>query len=548
MHALLIVKILCFKNRALQMLKRKKDCCAYLILIIFPYMIFTASEEIFNHLVNNPRFDLIILSKITSSLFFALSIIVIVASIIASIGNLYTAKDLNLLLTLPIKKRDIFYVKFISIFLESSWTIFLFLIPILFSFAAVLNLPLSFYLLSVLVVLALTLCSCSAGMTISCFAVNRFGPKACIESIVIIMSVVMIYLMIFTNSPSIGSDKNSIEEIISYFSKQESTSYAPHKLAGSAIASYWDSSLSPVISIVLFAISFLAFLIAGICYEKIPVKIQKIKIRKNKILNKIYLPILRSRRYIIKGTLAAFMSKENKTILRDLSQASQFLILVFVTFVYLLNFQQLKNKPDIDPDSIQLWYTLLAVSNISLGSCVLTAIATRFVFPSISMEGKCFNLLKSAPLRIYDIVFYKFTTWLIPFTLVAIIVLVAGALAIDANYLTLAFTAFIAINLSFALVATAIGTGAKYARFDWDSPTQVATGFGSLILMLKSLFIVLLYIVLATIPMSIFCIGDIQKDHNLVMCLLISMLTIMTSAILVRDNLKQGAIQLSLQE
>ena len=556
MYALVAVRVLSFKNRLKQITRKKKDLFLYLIIPFFPFFVFFSSKKFILELISHPRFDLIILSNIVYFLIFSFSLIVIMASMIASIGNLYSAKDLTLLLTLPITKSEILRARFISIIIESSWTILLFLLPILFAIGSVLNLPFSFYLSAITAVILLTSIASSLGLIISCSAVNILGPKACIELIIVVMSMILIYSMTFSKSasPEISMSNDSIEGMISYFSNDFSLKLSPNSFCSRAISSFWDKNLSGNNLLILFSLSLFCFSIATICFNHFSTYTPKEKKARKKFNSKTYrrlrklFPLSRRLNYFFNSPLLAFISKEAKTLFRDLSQSTQFLLLIFITFVYLLNFHQLKQKPNLEPENLQWWFALLAISNITLSSCVLTAIATRFVFPSISMEGRSFTLLRSAPITLYSLMLYKFTTWFIPFCAIALTIQVAGIFAIDANYTTLIYTLFIGLNLSVGLVSTAIGTGARYARFDWESPSQVAAGFGSLVLMLKLLAVVTIYIIQASIILTISCLESRYSNQSLLISVLIATLMIFTSTILLRDNLRSGSRELALQE
>ena len=155
---------------------------------------------------------------------------------------------------------------------------------------------------------------------------------------------------------------------------------------------------------------------------------------------------------------------------------------------------------------------MLAVANLGLGSCVISAIATRLVFPSVSLEGKCFDLLRSAPLGLAQLLRYKFLVWLLPVTAIALVVLVSGSLAIFVPLDAILATAFIAICLSISIVGLAIGIGGVYAEFDWDSPSQIATNYGSLVFMFFATVCIFISLIPAAVLLVFTIVPSLQEQ------------------------------------
>ena len=96
--------------------------------------------------------------------------------------------------------------------------------------------------------------------------------------------------------------------------------------------------------------------------------------------------------------LRALFLKEARMILRDTAQALQFILLLLLTFIYLYNFRALGLLSSDATTGLDWWQVLLSTTNIILGSCIVSAICARFVFPSLSLEGSAYPIIRAAPL------------------------------------------------------------------------------------------------------------------------------------------------------
>ena len=132
----------------------------------------------------------------------------------------------------------------------------------------------------------------------------------------------------------------------------------------------------------------------------------------------------------------------------------------------------------------------MAMANVALGGCVIGAIATRFVYPSVSLEGRAYSILRQAPLSAKQFLRTKFFIWVWPIAVLSSVLLLSGALAVQSSIHSILFTIAIACCLSIGIVGLGIGVGAIYVRFDWDVPEQVTASFGSLVYMFLTLTVI----------------------------------------------------------
>ncbi len=137
------------------------------------------------------------------------------------------------------------------------------------------------------------------------------------------------------------------------------------------------------------------------------------------------------------------------------------------------------------PENIRPWWkNFLFVGNVAMGAFITTAMCTRFVFPSLSLEGRCFWIVQNSPLRIQDVLRIKFWVWFFPVAILSAVFFVSGAYAIGADYRMILVNGVVSIIVCYGLVGLGVGMGALFAQFDWEHASQLAGGFGNLLYML----------------------------------------------------------------
>ena len=169
--------------------------------------------------------------------------------------------------------------------------------------------------------------------------------------------------------------------------------------------------------------------------------------------------------------------------MRDVSQALQLVLLLGLCTIYLYNLRVLRVVDRLPEETRAWWQSLLVIGNMAMGGFVLTAVCTRFVFSSLSLEGKAYWVLRSSPVPLTELLRAKFRIWLFPVATIGSILLASGAAAINAESHLIIASGLMSWIICYGIVGLAVGFGAYYANFDWEHPSQLAASFGSLMYM-----------------------------------------------------------------
>jgi len=76
---------------------------------------------------------------------------------------------------------------------------------------------------------------------------------------------------------------------------------------------------------------------------------------------------------------------------------------------------------------------IISFLNIGMVGFVTSAVALRFVFPSVSLEGRGFWIIKSSPIRIRSLLWEKFWICIVPFILLSGVIVVVSNLILEVD-------------------------------------------------------------------------------------------------------------------
>lgn len=203
--------------------------------------------------------------------------------------------------------------------------------------------------------------------------------------------------------------------------------------------------------------------------------------------------------------LQTMLLKDLTLLKRDPIQWAQ-LVLFFVLMV--IYFGTLK-RFDLGL-SFERWRVILGFLNLAVNGLILSAFTTRFVFPLLSLEGRCIWILGTLPIRRSSVLWSKFA-----FACIGTIPVSVGLSLIN-DWTLGAFDQPVLVLLRFVtcimmvtgLCALAVGLGARFPDLKEPSPAKIANGFGGTMNLLASAAYLLAIILVVAIPCSFLVTGD----------------------------------------
>jgi ABC-2 type transport system permease protein len=189
--------------------------------------------------------------------------------------------------------------------------------------------------------------------------------------------------------------------------------------------------------------------------------------------------------------------KELRLFFRDTTQWSQLILLAVLVVVYVFNIKYLPLRGE----GITFFLVnVIPFLNLVLAGFVLASIAARFIFPSVSLEGRTLWLLRSSPMPVRDLLWAKFWVGTTPLLLLALgIVGVTDALLQVSDFMFAVSVMTIAF-MTLALCGMALGFGTLFPQFETENAAQIPTSFGGLVFMIASIGLIAAVIVLEARP------------------------------------------------
>jgi ABC-2 type transport system permease protein len=198
------------------------------------------------------------------------------------------------------------------------------------------------------------------------------------------------------------------------------------------------------------------------------------------------------------AVVRAIMIKDIKTFIRDTTQWSQLFLLVALIVVYLYNFKVL--PLDRSPMPAGTIRSLVAFANLALAGFVLSAVAMRFAFPAVSLEGKAFWLLQTSPISLKSLLWSKFWLNLLPLVFLGELLVFASNLMLRVPGWMMVLSLITVFLMTFGITAICVGVGAIYPRFAYDHVAEIPTSFGGAVCMIFSIGFIALIVMVEAWP------------------------------------------------
>lgn len=456
-----------------------------------------------------------LLPKVVSGIVFGFSILLFATAFISSIGHLFLSNDLDFSLTFPVSKESLFISRFFEVCCRSGFIFLLICIPAVLSIQTSLSSNLVCKLLTLLALFLFLTGIAGFAASLAIFLVRLFPASKLQEFSVVVLILACLGIFSFSNlgteleNQALGTE--DLEKLAG-LSSYGDWLFPVKALSEIALSSQLTSSFTlELTSLAIFALAsvFVASKLFARCFDCAWENAKG----NRKITSEPSLRLSSLRRFIpLDQQLMAFLTKEMRLLARDPAQLIQLLVIFVVSVFYISNFVNLKNVATLDENAALWWPSVLGISNILMTACVISALATRFIYPSLSLEGRSWLLVRMAPLKLEDLLIKKLQTWLIPSLVLAAFLGLTGSLAIGLSARVVVFSTIAVFISSAGIVALAIGIGSSYANFDWHNQTEVGSGLGSFLFMLAGFGMITIDFFPVSIGLSIISVEHLAED------------------------------------
>ena len=417
--------------------------------------------------------------------------ILVLSNVITALSSFFLAKDLDLLISAPVDWLRIYLAKLGETMLHSSWMVALMAVPIFAAYGVSYRGGLLFIPYTVLSVLPLLVLPAVAGSALTLVLVNIFPARRTRDllSIVALGAAGGLILLLRLIRPERLASPEGFRNLLDFIAvlRTPTSPFLPSEWVTQAIMSFLrgQPDLLPVALLWTTAAAFvtLGALLHRQLYAPGFTKAQEAAERF--VRGSVWRATVGTALSFLPVAKREFVIKDIKLFFRDTTQWSQLILLGVLVLVYLFN---IKTLPLHRGEAVGFFYvTLVSFLNLGLAGFVLAAIAARFIFPAVSLEGRHMWLLRSSPLDLRALLWSKYWVGTVP--LLALGLLLTGMtnalLEVSTFMMLMSLATMAALTLAIAAMALAFGT--LYPQFETENAAQIPTSFGGLVFMMATI-------------------------------------------------------------
>jgi len=460
------------------------------------------------------QFLLIILLTFFSMLLFS--------NLIAALSAFFLARDLDLVLATPTNLNSFYYSRLITTTINSSWMVLFFSLPIFAAYAAVFHGGITFYLWVALVLPLYVIIPASLGVLVTHLLVYIL-PARRIRNILFFFGLfgfIGLYFLFRLSRPEQLVQPENFGHFVQFLSAMETPSspFLPSSWSADVLAgSLFQRSTDQRFFYALLASYALFFPLAtswvsGAVYLSGWSKAQESPHGRRHL--KWLDPTLEWITRPFPEIPRAIMIKDIKTFLRDTTQWSQLFLLLALIVVYLYNFKVL--PLDRTPLPTATLATLVSFANLALAGFVLSAVAIRFAFPAVSLEGQAFWLLQTSPISLRSLVWSKFWLNFVPLLGLGELLVFLSNLLLHVPPWMMALSLITVFLMTFGITAIGVGVGALYPRFHFENAAEIPTSFGGALCMIFSVAFIGVVVMIEAWPIYLLAMETLNTGRLIV--------------------------------
>ncbi len=481
----------------------------------FWWLIYWGSHWLCEIFLKVPDIGDVLLRKILSMIFLTFFSILLFSNLVTAFSTFFLADDLQLLNSSPVLPRRFFLSRVFETALHSSWMILVFGVPLLLAYGQTFHASPMYYLQILVVFFPFVLIPSAIAVWFALVLATLFPARRMRDMLLLlfVLGFAGLYLYFRTLQPEHFLDPNKFSETIGMLGmlRDPTSALLPSDWVVNWLAPYLsptkfssDGTGIYLLSLYLSALTavVVSFWFFEWFYRQAFSRSQEGKRAHYSGSWLVEKAILLSSWPFQRAT-QTMLAKEFRTFLRNPGQWAQLLLLGALIVVYIFNFSSLHSVNSVKvygiPALITEWF--LYTFNLALLGFVISAVAVRFAFPAVSLEGRCFWLIRQSPISMKEFLQSKFWSVFIPLLFLAELITVTTNLFIRADGLSILLAMLIVLMMTIGVTGMGVGLGAVYPRFGVDNPAKIATGFGGVLFMICSMFWVLLLLGLSILPL-----------------------------------------------
>jgi len=435
-------------------------------------------------------------------------LILLISNTVAALTTFYMADEVTLFLAAPLPFRRLHHARFVETLIQSSWMVLLFGLPAFLAYGLVYHAGPQFYLGAVAMMVPFLVIPAAIGVLVTTALVLVFPARRARDALLVGIGLLIgaAFLGARLLRPERLAEPSGLVGFTAFLvGLNEPSPYLPTTWAAKVLIPLLRVEAGEPLFFLgmLYSTAAMLFVVSASVVERTFVTAWSAAQQGRMHGGTGERPLSRWLRRLARPlprTPGLLFVKDVTVFLRDASQWSQIILLLVLVVIYVYNFSAL---PIGDGTALAaVLRDIAALCNLGLAAFVTTAVAVRFIYPMVSLEGRSWWILRTAPVPLEKLWWSKFWIGYVPLACFGLILVgITNRLLGVPHALTLLFVLTL-LPLIAAIVSLGLAFGALYPRLDTQNAAHIATGFGAIVYMVTSLGFIGLVVALEAWPVS----------------------------------------------
>ena len=472
---------------------------------IFWLVVFDVTLRLLRYFKGVPEIGTLLAGKLLSLVLLGFFGLLLLSNVITALSTYFLARDLDLLAGSPVDWLAVYTARLLETFANSSWMVVLMAVPIFTAYGIAYDGGWWYPLVALAAVIPFLAIPSALGAAITLLLVNVFPARRTrdILSVMTVLAAGGVVLAFRVLRPERLVRPEGFRSLVDFLAllRAPSSPWLPSDWVQSGVLGWLRYEPDALPFYLLWTTAAALFVIGALLHRALYAagfsKSQEgagLATRGRRVSRRRLIALL-------PVTRRELVLKELHVFFRDTTQWSQLILLVVLVIVYIFNIRYLPLRGD---GITFLLVNVIPFLNLVLAGFVLASIAARFVFPSVSLEGRTWWLLKASPLAMRDLLWAKFWVGTVPLLVLALAMVVTTDILLQVSEFMTAVSIGTITLLTFAISGLAIGAGTVFPQFDTENAAQIPTSFGGLVFMMTAISLIALVIILEARPVYIY--------------------------------------------
>ena len=465
--------------------------------------IFTLLYKLLVYFRNVPDLGPFLAGKLLGLILIGFFSLLLLSSVITALSSFFLARDLDLLVAAPVDWLTLYGAKLLETGVNASWMVVLMAVPMFSAFGVAYHGGPLFPLVVLGVFLPFLMVPAVIGSAVTLLLVNIFPARRTrdILSVIAVLAAGGIVLLFRIVRPERLARPEGFRSLVEFVTilRTPTSPFLPSEWVQKVILGWLNHRPDFLPLYLLWSTAAASFVMGALLHRGLyPTGFSKAQESAQRWARSGAAGRLGHRLLSPLGILRReLVLKELRLFFRDTTQWSQLILLAVLVVVYVFNIKYLPLKGE----GITFFLVnVIPFLNLVLAGFVLASIAARFIFPSVSLEGRTLWLLRSSPMPVEDLLWAKFWVGTTPLLLLALGIVGVTNTLLQVSDFMFAVSVLTITFMTLALCGMALGYGTLFPQFETENAAQIPTSFGGLVYMISSVGLIAGVIVLEARP------------------------------------------------